>query len=196
MLIPTIPTFVTGESSLAHLQQLSQAVSMCSVAANFPMWRFYNGGAVQALTTSTWNTVRTANVAVDTDGVFTGTGQALIVTQGYYKCEACLPFEGQSASWLAQGVFKVVAGGSNPHYTSGAFAYFGGAATWSAYTSTSVDTSLCLNGKCPWVCYPGDTISVQTYPLSATTINNGQNNSATAGWFTPQFSGRWISIGS
>jgi hypothetical protein len=196
MQLPTIPTFVTGDTSLQKLQQLSQAVSMCSVASNYPLWRFYKN-ITQVLTANAWNPVHCTVIAIDTDGVFTtADGSATIVTQGYYECEGCVPFAGQASSFLTQANFMFTAGPNNPHYTSGSQVFFGGVASWAGYTASGVDAVVGTAGKCPYVCYPGDNLALRTYALGAMTINSGQNGSATAGWFTPQFSGRWIRSGS
>jgi hypothetical protein len=196
MNIPTVPTFIQNESSLTNLQSLSAAVSMVSVAASYPMWRFYGTGT-QSLTANTWNQLRVGSIAVDTDGVYsTPATTVTIKTQGYYECEACVPFEGNATPFLGQGVFLVTAGASNPHHISGATVMFGSFAGWAAYSTAGVDATYTMSGKCPWVLYPGDTIIVQVYPLATGNLNNGLNATATSGNLTPQFSGRWISMGS
>jgi hypothetical protein len=196
MNLPTIPTFVNGDTSITKLNQLSQAVSMLTVAADYPVWRFYGTGT-QTLTVTSWNQMHVGSIAVDTDSTYVAPGTAKIVTQGYYECEACIPFVGLSSSFLAQGLFQFTAGSGNPNHTTGSQVYFGGAASWAAYSASGVDTTICISGKCPYVCYPLDTITVQVYAVQAgMIINNGQNATNTAGWFTPQFSGRWIRTGS
>ena len=195
MNIPTVPTFTTGETSLAHLQSLSAAVSMITVATSFPIWRFYKG-ATQSLTASTWNLIQMGTVVVDTDGVWTSAGFVTIKTQGYYECEACVPFTGSATPFLCQGVFLATAGASNPHHTNGTQVMFGSFANWARNSTAGIDATYCMSGICPWVLFPGDTISVQVYPLAATTLTNGTNGSNTSGWFPAQFSGKWISIGS
>jgi len=196
MNIPTVPTFITGESSITDLQSLSAAVSMVCVAANFPMWRFYGTGT-QSLTANTWNQLRVGDVAVDTDGVYsTPATTATIKTQGYYECEACVPYEGNATAFLGEGAFLVTAGTNNTHHTSGSSVMFGGFAGWASQNIAGIDATYTMSGKCPWVLFPGDTIIVQVYPLSSGTLNNGQNATYTSGNLTPQFSGRWISTGS
>jgi hypothetical protein len=195
MNIPTVPTFIQNESSIANLQSLSAAVAMVSVAADFPMWRFYKS-VTQGLTANTWNTLNMGTKAVDTDSVWTTPGFATIVTQGYYECEACVPFTGNSSAFVCQGVFLVTAGAHNAHYTSGTTVMFGGFATNAAYSTGGIDAVSTMSGKCPWVLYPGDTIQVQVNPSIASTTTAGTNGSATSGLCTAQFSGKWISIGS
>ena len=195
MNIPTVPTFVTGETSLVNLQSLSAAVSMACVASSFPMWRYYKT-ATQSLTANTWNQIAMGTSQVDTDGLWTTPGFVTIKTQGYYECESCIPFTGSATPFLCEGAFLVTAGANNTHHTVGATLYFGGFANWAKNSTAGIDAVYNMSGMCPWVLFPGDTISVQVYPLAATTLTNGTNGSNTSGWFPAQFSGKWISVGS
>ncbi len=85
--LPHVPTFTQGEHSVANLQALSQAVSFLVDGDLTPTWTLYRT-ATQSITAATITTVVFNQVAYDGDGVSDGTG-ALIVTQGYYRVEAC-----------------------------------------------------------------------------------------------------------
>lgn len=196
MQLPTIPSFSAGESSIAHLQQLGAAVRFATVAQYYPMWRYYRTSA-QAVAAGSWVTVQFNAILIDTDNLSSGGNfGALIQTQGYYTCEACLPFlEEASGTNNCQGSFLWTAGPSNPNYTAGTTNRFGGTAQ-SATSGTGTDFVYNMADICPVVCYPGDSIVVQAFLLLATSVNYLSNATATSGWFCPQFTGRWIRTGS
>ena len=196
MLIPTIPSFTANETSVPHLQQLGQAAQFAAVASSYPMWRFYKT-ATGSLTISTWNTITFAQIAVDTDGIYaSGAGNyAQIATQGYYSTEAALTLQGTgSGTNNFQMKFLFTAGANNPNFSSGTAIGYGGAG--SAAFNTTADYSLCMADYCPAVCYPGDQISVQVFINVATSTDVLVNTGSIAGWFVPQFSGRWVREGS
>jgi hypothetical protein len=195
MILPTIPAFVTGETSLLHLQQLSSAIQFGTVASYYPVWRFYKN-ATQAVAAGTLTTMAFGSIAVDTDTVWNA-NTAMIVTQGYYECEACVPFQANSSGVNdLQLSLQFTAGPNNPHLSAGTTQRFGGAAGGSPSTTSGVDMVLCCADICPVVCYPGDVISVVVYTYYASTTSQMTNLSPTAGWFPPQFSGRWIRTGT
>ena len=195
MQIPTVPAFVTGDTSVAKLRQLSQCVSFVSNAQNYPVWHVYRNSLYGLTTANTWYTLAWPYVAFDSDRVAVY-GGALIVTQGYYCCEACIPFQSQSSANNAQGQFLFTAGPSNPHYTSGTTIAFG--YRFARIIGTAgTDEVMCLDDLCPAVCYPGDTLAVQAQgALANTNVDYNNPTGATAGRFVPNFTGRWVRIGS
>jgi hypothetical protein len=195
MQLPVIPAFTAGESSVAHLQQLSAAVQFGAVAQYYPMWRFWKG-ASQAIAANTLTLIQFGSIAVDTDGVWTVGGAATINTQGYYRCEMCLPAEaGTTSTNDLQLSFMFTAGPNNPHLSSGSTQRFGGAAT-SMTSVAGPDFVQCTADICPVVCYPGDSIGAWIYSYYAVSTNVLTNLAATAGWFPPQFTGMWIRTGT
>jgi hypothetical protein len=196
MQLPTIPAFSTGESSMTHLQQLGAAVRFVTVAEAAPMWRLYRT-ATQSIASGSWVTCQFNSALIDTDNLATGANDGVtIVTQGYYDCEACLPFTQENSGVNnCQGSFLWTAGPSNANFAAGTTRRFGGTAQ-SAATGTTTDYVYCMADICPVVCYPGDTIVVQAFLLFTTSLNILSNTSNTSGWFCPQFSGRWIRTGS
>lgn len=192
MQLPTIPSFSANETTVAHLAQLSAAVQFATVASGYPLWRFYKA-AVQSIPASTQTTLIFASIAVDTDNVSNATG-AQINTQGYYSCEACIPFEGASAINGVQARFVFTAGPNNAGQASGTVINFGGTSS-AAAAVTGTDYALCMADKCPVACYPGDVLTVQLFCPTATSVNVLSNTSNTAGWFPAQFSGRWVRTG-
>lgn len=195
MQLPVIPAFVANETSIPHLQQLSAAVQFATVAQYYPMWRFYKTATLNILA-STLTTVAFGQVAIDTDGVWSSPGSVVINTQGYYECEASVPFEGNSSGVNdLQLSMLFTAGPYNAHFSAGTTQRFGGAAG-SAAVNSGPDWVLCTADICPVVLYPGDQISVVAFTNFATTTNILVNLSTNSGWFPPQFSGRWIRTGS
>jgi hypothetical protein len=194
MQLPVIPSFTANETSVAHLTQLSAAVQFAAVASSYPLWRFYKV-ATQSVTLGVWNTLAFTTAAVDTDGINVSTS-ATIQTQGYYSTEACLPFQGNASGVNnLQGSFLFTAGPNNPNFSPGTAIRYGGTAS-SAATGTGTDWVQCMSDKCPAVCYPGDSVVVQVFPLFTSNIAILVNTSNTAGWFPCVFSGRWVRMGS
>ena len=195
MQIPVIPTFVDGDTSVAKLRQLSEAVSFVSNAEKFPMWHFYRTSTFTMATAGTWYTVPMNVTAFDSDRVGSN-GTVTIVTQGYYSCEACLPFQTQTVVNNAVGSFLFTAGVSNPHYSSGTQIVFG-LKYGRMIAGTGMDEAVTLDDLCPVVCFPGDTIAVQAQGGVANTVIDINNPvGATEGRFVPNFTGRWVRVGS
>jgi hypothetical protein len=195
MQIPTVPAFVTGDTSIAKLRQLSQCVSFVSSAQSYPVWHLYRTATFSLATANTWFTVPMTATAFDSDRIGTG-GGVTIATQGYYACEACVPFQTQSSVNNAWAAFLFTAGTANPHYSSGTTIQFG-LKSGRAIGSINMNETLSPSDFCPVVCFPGDTIVVQANGgLSPTVIDNNTNATAVAGRFVCQFTGRWVRIGS
>lgn len=196
MQLPTIPAFTQGESSVLHLAQLAQAAQFAAIADYFPLWRFYKG-AGENISANTWTTLLFGSIAIDTDQVWNSGGWATVNTQGYYATEACVPFQNNgSANGDIQVRFLWTAGPNNPHYGSGSTQIYGGSSSSVPSGSGGTTFAICTADHCPVVCYPGDNISVEVGVSSALTTDTLTNNSATLGWFTPSFGGRWVRMGA
>lgn len=197
--IPTsIPTFADGDTSLANLEALANAVSFFSSCDIRPMWHFYKS-ATESLAAATWTTVSYNFVAADSDGVYVPSGGLLgaaqIVTQGYYVTEAC-------AGILAGGAvagfgtrFLATAGASNPNHTSGSNIAYGQTAGLAPDTANQ-DAQLCFGSLCPWVLYPGDTIQAQVFCTGAVSTSWASNTSYIKGRFAANFTGYWQRYGT
>lgn len=195
MQIPNIPTFAQGDSNIIALQQLSMAVSTLTSAQYVPIWRVIRTTG-QTLTAGSWQTLTYTTAEYDSDHVFdSGTGIITINTQGYYAVESSTPVPGVASNNVLSFMMLFTAGGSNPHFSVGGHAWFGGANCISG-TSTTTDAVVCQADICPVVCYPGDTIYPQLYPIVAVTTSTQTNAGATQGWFPNQFSGKWIAYGT
>lgn len=195
MQLPVIPSFTDGDYSMAKLRQLSQAVSFVSNAEKYPMWHFYRTSLLTMATANTWYTVPMDDIAFDSDRVNVG-GKVTIVTPGYYACEACLPFQTQATSNNAIGSFLFTAGVANPHYASGTQITFG-LQFGRSIDASGMDEVISLDDLCPVVCFPGDTIVVQAQGAIANTVIDVNNpTGATEGRFVPNFTGRWVRVGS
>lgn len=198
MQVPTVPTFVAGDISIAKIQQLSACVLWVSNAAYFPVWHLYKGPTTgQGVSATTWTSVVFSNTAYDSDGVSTGGGGSSITihTQGYYVVEACVPVQTLSTSFDFYAGFLWTAGDLNPHYAAGTTRQFGIRSGWSA-TGTGMDETLCPSDVVPVVCYPDDTIAVQIYSAVGCTIDASTPASAVADRFTCNFTGRFVRTGS
>lgn len=201
MLVPTVPSFSTGDSSLLKLQQLSQCVAFLSDAQYFPMWHLYSyqHGAVLNIAATTYTDLFMNSCAFDTDQVWdiNNPARANIRTQGYYVVEACAPFVSQSSLYGVQLGFRWTAGPYNPHYSSGTTVQFG-YRTGEVAVDSSGNTNevLCADDMCPVVCFPGDIITVQAYASVACWVDIGGPSSSIKGRFTCNFTGRWLRAGS
>lgn len=195
MQIPVVPAFITGDTSMQKMAQLSGCVTWVSCAGSYPVWHLYKT-ATQAFTGS-YTLITFPKVAFDSDRVAaSGGGLATIQTQGYYTTEACIPAVSQSTSFTFRAVFIWTAGPYNPHYTSGTTVDYGYRSAV-AQGATGTDAVVCLDDLCPVVCYPGDTISVQLAgTASSATVDVNNPTSTVAGRFVPNFTGRWVRIGS
>jgi hypothetical protein len=195
MQIPTVPAFVDGDTSVTKLRQLSQCVSFVTNAQSYPVWHLYRTAPLTLTTANTWFTVPMTATAFDSDRVGSGSG-ATIVTQGYYVCEACVPFVTQSSANNAWAAFVWTAGTANPNYSSGTAIQFG-LKSARVIAGVGADETLSLSDFCPVVCYPGDLIIVQANGgLTNTVVDFNNPVSAIAGRFVCQFTGRWVRVGS
>lgn len=180
---------------MAKLRQLSEAVSFVSNAQRFPMWHFYSTSTFSMASANTWYTIPMDDIAFDSDRVNVG-GTATIVTPGYYACEACLPFQTNTTSNNMIGAFLFTAGVANPHYSSGTQIIFG-LQFGRSIAATGMDEALNLSDLCPVVCFPGDTIVVRAQSAIANTVIDVNSPAgATEGRFVPNFTGRWVRVGS
>jgi hypothetical protein len=195
MLLPgTMPTFVANETNVTHLQQLSSAVAFLGVAGNEPSFRFVKSASA-SLTGGSWQTIPYNTVQYDPDNMHNAaTGGIQVNTQGYYRLEACLEIEGPAANDTLSLSFFLTVGPNNPNFSNGTTLRFGGCGD--AVSSGSNDWSFVIADVVPIVLYPNDQILVQCFPGGTTITDTLTNSAATAGWFSPQFSGRWIRQGT
>lgn len=195
MQIPTVPTFVNGDTSITKLRQLSQCVSFVTNAQSYPVWHLYRHSTFSVTPANTWVTVPMTATAFDSDRVGTGSG-VTIVTQGYYTCEACVPFVSQASVNNGWAAFLWTAGPANANFSAGTTVQFGLKAG-RIIAATGSDEVLSPADMCPVVCYPGDTIVVQAnVAINNTVIDVNNPTSAFAGRFTCNFTGRWVRVGS
>lgn len=195
MQIPTVPAFVTGDTSITKLRQLSQCVSFVSCAQNYPLWHFYRQSTYTLVTASQWYTIPMTATAFDSDRVGSTSG-ATIVTQGYYTCEGTVPFVSMSSANNGFAAFLWTAGAANPNYSTGTTIQFG-LKSGRIITGTGANEVLSIADMCPAVCYPGDTIALQaTGALANTVVDCNNPTSVVAGRFNCNFTGRWVRIGS
>lgn len=195
MQIPTVPTFVNGDTSVTKLRQLSQCVSFVTCAQNYPVWHLYRLSSFTLTAANTWTTIPMTATAFDSDRVGSSVG-ATIVTQGYYTCEGCVPFVSQASANNGWAAFLFTAGPANPNFSSGSTIPFG-LKSARIIGATGADEVLTPADMCPAVCYPGDTISLQANGgLTNTVVDFNNPSSAVAGRFNCNFTGRWVRIGS
>ncbi len=195
MMIPTVPNFVTGDTSMLKMRQLSQCVSFVSDASAFPVWHAYLAATQTLASAGTRYTVEWPYVAFDSDRVLSPAG-VTVVTPGFYTCEACIPFQTQSNANFVTAQFQFTAGTYNPQFTAGATVDFG-TKSGTAYAGTGDDEVLNLDDLCPVACYPGDSIAVRAWgSLSNTVIDANDPVSATGGRFVANFTGRWVRCGT
>jgi hypothetical protein len=196
MQIPgTMPTFVTGENNIQHLQTLSNATSFLTNYSEVPFWRFIRNTSQTGITASTWNAINYNIVEVDTDSVHVAsTGVASVNTAGYYETEMCLIVEAASANMVMFFQFLLTIGPNNPNYSSGTTLQYGfSGGTFDGGVGT--DYTYCCADMCPYYLYPNDSISVRAYPTTTVASDVLSNANSTSGWFAPQFTGRWVRTG-
>jgi len=189
--IPIVPTFVTSDTSIPKLAQLSYAVSFLSDYGVRPLWHL-EPTATPSITLNTWTTLNYPTVIFDSDGVSDAAG-ALIVTQGIYAVEACLQITAAGSDGMA-GSFRITAGANNPHLAPAATIRFGLRAKQTP--SSGGDAALCLSDIVPVVCYPGDKIVVMYYVTATRTSDANTNSSFKNGRFNRSFMGHFISTGT
>jgi hypothetical protein len=198
MLIPTVPAFITGDSSLVKMQQLAQCVAFLTSAQRYPMWHIYEyvHSSVVPFSGSTWTSMIFGFCAFDSDQMWDNhnTARVTVRTQGYFVCEACLPFISGGSGYAAQAAFLWTAGPANPHFSAGTTLQFG--LKSGSVLASSNDEVLCIDDICPVVCYPGDFIAAQVWGSVAASINVGGPTSYFGGRNTANFTGRWLRTGS
>lgn len=192
MSLPVVPgTFTAGEHTITDLQALANCARFLSVADMHPAWHLYRT-ATQSLTASVNNVLTMNTVAFDSDSVSDGTG-ALIVTQGMYAVEACVPLSPGTTVLTARVMFAYIGGANSYH--NGSTLYFGGRGNYGT-TIAANDTAICARATCPWTCFAGDKLQVVVIPTAGVTLNNNVNTNAFSGRYAPTFTGEWIRTGS
>lgn len=191
--LPTVPTFGTNDSSLTNLQNLSGAVNFLINCGVRPLWHFIRT-ATFSLATG-WNNPGYSTVIYDDDGV-QSTGVASIITQGYYAVEGCVDILGTVSGVNFDTRFLLTAGPNNPHLTNGTTRIFGqrGGATTAV---ASQDTAVTVADICPIVCYPQDTIQLNTWVQTGPqTLEFNNNGSYISGRFVANFTGYFVRTGT
>lgn len=191
--LPSFPVFSASDSSIAKLNELSAAVSFLYDCDTRPLWHFHSE-TTQTLSAG-WNLVKFPVNTYDSDGVYYGTGQAKIVTRGYYAVESCVEFEPSDSSINSGAGFLFTAGSSNPHYAENTTVLFGMRA-FASYQGGDGDNTLVASDITSMCCYPGDILQAQAYCTKAITLDYNQNTSYTQGRFVPNFTGYWTAYGS
>jgi hypothetical protein len=200
--LPTVPTFVLGESSITHLQQLAYCASFLIDCDVRPEWHGYSA-AETSISATTWTDIGSGTaapaIAYDSDGVLQGIATpslaATIVTQGIYCVEMSAGVPTPSATDMVYIGFLWTAGTHNAEYTNGTNAIFGVRAT-ETLSTTGGDTILCTSDVCPVVCYPGDVITPRIYTSAATTMQANVNSGTFSGRFNTNFTGYLVSMGT
>lgn len=195
--LPTLPTFVAGDTSITKLQQLAYFAQFLSVCDVRPTYHAYKT-ATQAIPGNTFTVLSGGTVAYDNDGQSTPSGSMVstIQTQGYYACEMTAGFKQTGTSIDCYVAFLWTAGSSNPNFTAGATQRFGIRSNKSG-TATAADNVLCSSDITPNVCYPGDTISPEVFCLTGLTINvNNSSQTTFQGRFNVSFTNYWLRFGT
>lgn len=169
---PTAPVFAANDSSLTKLQALSDSVAMAGVVQ--VGWNLEKASDQGPLTAGANTVITFGTVYFDPDGV-SGSSGAVIVTPGYYDCEAQLPFSNTaSANQTCIGFFRVTTGSNNP-LGSGVTYQFGGGNDLT--TGSGDEMSLIIFGTSPML-YAGDTVVVMLKVTgTGVTVSHTWNNS-------------------
>lgn len=195
--IPAVPNFVLYDDSLQNLQDLSACVAFgCQSPV---VWKFY-ATSNQSITSSTNTQFEFQAKALDTDGVYSGSGatagEATIVTTGYYDLE--FGFQITNPSSVPWALWMEITTGANNPAGSGVVTWIGNYGDYVTGQSgvgqgiACFDTSPCL--------WPGDVVScwcyigaaaTTAYNQSASANNSIGNNPDTPCWF----SGRLVALG-
>lgn len=190
--IPTVPSFVPGDTSITKLQQLSDAVSFISDNDIRPMFKVYKT-ATAAITINTWTALPGGTQGYDNDGFF-GAGVSftpIIQTQGYYGFEGCVPLLTTTTAIGQRISFFLTAGANNPNLTAGGTFRFG-LRGGNSVSTTGNDTAQCTSDQCPLALYPGDSVALQVFVDTAVSTNFNANASYISGRFVPMFTGYWL----
>lgn len=189
--IPTVPSFVAGDTSITKLQQLSDAVLFLSDCDVRPLFHIIkNSTFTPAL--STWQTLSGGTNIYDNDGFLSsGTSFApTIRTQGYYAFEGCVPWT-TGALMHVKISFLFTAGASNPGFVAGSTIRFGMRDSNTNATAAN-DTAFCAADECPAALYPGDTVAMQVWTDTAVSTGFNNNTSYISGRIVPNFTGYWL----
>jgi hypothetical protein len=190
--IPTVPSFVTGDTSVTKLQQLSDAVAFLVDIDIRPIFRVYKT-ASSALTVGAWTKLPGGTLDIDNDNFFSaGIGfNPTIQTAGHYAFEACVPLLTGTTAIGQRISFLLTAGANNPNLGTGLTRRFG-MRGGNSVSTTGNDTSTCTADHSPFALYPGDVVELQTYVDTAVSSSFNNNVSYISGRFVPSFTGYWI----
>jgi hypothetical protein len=190
--LPTVPTFVTNDTSLTRLQQLSAAVAFLSDLDIKPAFHVYKTGT-SSITLNTWTTVPGGTLAYDSDNFFSAgvNFNPTIQTQGYYAFEGLVPWLTGITGIAQRCAFLFTAGSSNPGFTAGTTVRFGMRGGSSTSTASN-DTVQCTADEAPMALYTGDRVAFQVWADTTTTLNNNNNLSYISGRFVPNYTGHWL----
>ena len=192
--IPTVPTFVAGDTSVTKLAQLAQAVSFLIDCDTRPAWHFYRTTTF-ALTASAWNVPGYTVVAYDGDNTQVS-GGAVVQTQGYYACEGCVDIVNPTQVTVDLS-FLVTFGANNPHHAPNSTLVFGQrGGVWATIGALSADDAITVGDICPAVLYPGDKVDLRTFVTIAETLNKNVNTAFNEGRFVANFTGYFLRTGS
>jgi hypothetical protein len=189
--LPTIPSFTVGDTSVTKLQQLSDAIGFLSDIDFRPMFKVYKT-ATASITLNTWTTLPGGTQDYDNDGFFSsGVSFApTIQTQGYYAFEACVPLLTGTSTIGERIAFLMTAGANNPNLAPGGTFRFG-LRGGNSVSTTANDTAQCTSDLSPMGLYPGDTVALQVFVDATTSTNFNANASYISGRVVPMFMGYW-----
>lgn len=189
--LPTLPTFVNGDSDITKLQSLAQAVAFLVNCGIRPTWKIFQASS-QNVGPGVWTTVAFDTVAFDSARIVS-LPNVIVETQGFYSVEASVDIHTGTGRFFP--AFLLTAGTSNPHYTSGTTVRFGerGGTT---PPNASEDAATCASCLAPVCLYPGDMLSVQVWMDVGSTIQNNNNSSYRQGRIPITFTGYWVAEGT
>lgn len=189
--LPTVPSFSAGDTSVTKLQQLSDAIGFLSDVDTRPLFHVEKNSSM-ALVANTWTTLSGGTLVYDNDGFFsTGTSFApTIRTQGYYTFEGSIPFL-TGAGMHIRVAMLFTAGASNPNFTAGATVRFG-LRDGNTNAQASQDTAICCSDQAPMGLYPSDTVALQCWSDTAVSTGFNTNTSYISGRLVPNFTGYWL----
>lgn len=194
MNLPTFPSFTDGDSDLAKLQQLSQAIGFVTCASSpvgsFPLWHFFKTSTQTGVAAATWTQVSMGTVAIDTDSVLSS-NMAKIKTRGIYALEGCVPVQTSASAMFCAARFLITGGGSNPNLASAATRAIGLKASTSD-SNTGEDECNAPSAITPFPLYPNDTVQLQVYIDAGGTVDSTASPTATSQRLVCNFTGRWL----
>jgi hypothetical protein len=198
--VPSVPTFVTGDTSIPSLQQLAYATRFL-VGDIRPMFHAFKTATATISSSNTWTTLSMGAVAYDSEsevsggsGILTDGIGATIRTQGLYSFTSCATFVATSTAFYVDSSFLITAGASNPNLGSGSTLRFGlDGNTTLATAATQV--SICNQDISPICLYPGDTVRLQVRAQASGVVVQTNLSPVPAynqGRFVTNFSGSWV----